>query len=58
MVVRATEYEQLLARHATQAQAAFFLETRDGIEADSLSFEWGQRVRVAVAEKWLHLVAA
>jgi NAD kinase len=28
VVRRATEYEQLLARHATRGQAAFFLETR------------------------------
>jgi NAD kinase len=28
LVTRATEYEQLLARHATRGQAAFFLESR------------------------------
>jgi NAD kinase len=29
LVTRPTEYEQLLARHATRGQAAFFLRTRD-----------------------------
>ena len=57
VVTRDTAYEQLLARHATHAQAAFFLSTR-GRSIDAPKAEHDrfcaalQRVSVAIPARW------
>src|SRR5207247_6105894 len=57
VVRRPTEYEQLLARHATRGQAAFFLDTRgediDPVEERHRSFELARsQVLGAIPAKW------
>ena len=57
VVRRSTEYEQLLARHATRGQAAFFLETRgERIEPVELRHQAFQHVRAhvlaSIPSKW------
>ena len=49
LVTRSTEYEQLLYRHGTRAQAAFFLESRDqSIEVIEAAHERVQQAVQAV----------
>ncbi len=57
LVTRTTEYDGLLARHATREQARFFLETRgqciDEVQARHRAFECARRrVADAVPEDW------
>jgi NAD kinase len=57
VVTRATEYEQLLARHATRGQAAFFLATRgqrieDVEEAHDRMEDARGQVRAAIPARW------
>src|SRR5881397_2908081 len=57
VVRRPTEYEQLLARHATRGQAAFFLDTRgediDPVEERHRSFELARsQVLGELPAKW------
>jgi len=57
VVRRSTEYEQLLARHATRGQAAFFLQTRgediEPVEDRHRSFERARAdVLAAIPPKW------
>ena len=57
VVRRSTEYEQLLARHATRGQAAFFLRTRgediEPVEDRHRSFERARAdVLAAIPPKW------
>lgn len=57
VVTRATEYELLLARHATRSQAKFFLETRgqkiDAVEARHRAFESAAaEVTAAIPLEW------
>jgi NAD kinase len=57
VVRRPTEYEQLLARHATRGQAAFFLQTRGEdigpVEERHRSFELARsQVLGAIPTKW------
>jgi NAD kinase len=57
LVTRSTEYEQLLYRHGTRAQAAFFLESRDqSIEVIEAAHERVQQavqaVESAIPTKW------
>ncbi|HEY4346791.1 MAG TPA: hypothetical protein VGM80_04315 [Gaiellaceae bacterium] len=57
VVTRPTEYQQLLARHATHGQAAFFLTTRgqsiEPVEARHDRFETARaQVVAAIPQKW------
>jgi len=57
LITRTTEYDGLLARHATRDQARFFLETRgqsiDEVQARHRAFELARRSVVdAVPEDW------
>ncbi|MBI1850670.1 MAG: NAD(+)/NADH kinase [Planctomycetes bacterium] len=57
LVTRATDYERLVARHGTRAQAAFFLETRgqklDEIDARHHAFESAlAAVLHAIPDEW------
>lgn len=57
IVTRPTEYEELIARHATRAQAAFFLERRGTTlaavdEAHRLTSEALQAASVAIPSAW------
>ena len=63
-VVRETDYELLIARHATREQARLVTSRMnggcvifaDGIEQDFLAFGWGETVTIDAAERTLALV--
>lgn len=63
VVTRPTEYDQLLARHATRGQAAFFLRTRglqlEAVEERHHTFERARAVVLgAIPAKWRRVEVA